>query len=180
MQLLVLAVCAAGMIPGAQEAALTGAPFIAATMVMVLPSRMAIVSTALLFVATEYATHLVDGWPTRATASAWCWPPSPRRRSGWRGNATRLCRAQDEMRRARPRGGAFPHRPRPARHLGHSLTVITVKAELAAAAARRRHRAARAELDDLEGCRARRWPTYGRPRWASRGVSLVGEIAPAR
>ncbi len=181
VQLLVLAVCAAGMIPGAQEAALTGAPFIAATMVMVLPSRMAIVSTALLFVATESATHLVDGWHDQgygfgvvlaaiATASF---------RLAWQRNQA-LIEAQDEIAEL----ALEEERSRIARDLhdilGHSLTVITVKAELAQRLLDVDIERTRAELADLEVLSRDALADVRATALGVRGVSLLGEIAQAR
>jgi two-component system sensor histidine kinase DesK len=181
LQLLALAACVAGMIPGAGEAALTGAPFIAATMVMCLSRVPAIVGTAAVLIATEASSHLVAGWSDQgygfgvllAGVATWSFRLAFQRNQA-------LLAAQDEIATL----ALEEERSRIARDLhdilGHSLTVITVKAELAQRLLDVDRERTRAELADLERLSRDALADVRATALGVRGVSLLGEIAQAR
>jgi two-component system, NarL family, sensor histidine kinase DesK len=179
--LVALAACVVGMVPGAGEAALTGGPFVVAMMVMCLPGGAAIVGAATVLVAIEASSHFVAGWHDQgygfgvllAAVATWSF------RLAWQRNQALLA-AQDEIAAM----ALEEERSRIARDLhdilGHSLTVITVKAELAQRLLDVDPGRTRAELADLERLSRDALADVRATALGVRGVSLLGEIAQAR
>jgi two-component system sensor histidine kinase DesK len=176
-----LAVCLGLMAPGAGESALTAAPFIVAMMIMCLPQAAAMVGAGTVLVATEVSSHLVPGWHDQgygfgvllAGVATWSF------RLAWQRNQALLA-AQDEiaalaLEEERSRIAADLHDI-----LGHSLTVITVKAELAQRLLEVDLDRTRAELVDLEMLSRDALADVRATALGVRGVSLLGEIAQAR
>jgi two-component system sensor histidine kinase DesK len=176
-----LAVCLGLMVPGAGEAALTAAPFIVAMMIMCLPPVAAIVGAGTVLVATEASSRLVPGWHDQgygfgvllAGVATWSF------RLAWQRNQALLA-AQDEiaalaLEEERSRIAADLHDI-----LGHSLTVITVKAELAQRLLDVDLERTRSELVDLEMLSRDALADVRATALGVRGVSLLGEIAQAR
>jgi two-component system sensor histidine kinase DesK len=176
-----LAVCLGLMVPGAGEAALTAAPFIVAMMIMCLPQVAAMVGAGTVLVATEVSSHLVPGWHDQgygfgvllAGVATWSF------RLAWQRNQALLA-AQDEiaalaLEEERSRIAADLHDI-----LGHSLTVITVKAELAQRLLDVDLERTRVELVDLEMLSRDALADVRATALGVRGVSLLGEIAQAR
>ena len=176
-----LLVCVAGMVPAAGDTALTGVTFAAAMGAMFLPVKQAAVTVLGLFLGTELLLRVVPGWHDQSyglsvllagfAAGAF--------RTALERNAA-LLRAQRELADL----AIEEERSRIARDLhdilGHSLTVITVKAELAQRlldvdTARARH-----ELGDLEQLSRDALADVRATALGVRGVSLAGEIATAR
>jgi two-component system, NarL family, sensor histidine kinase DesK len=176
-----LAVCLTLMVPGAGEAALTAAPFIVAMMVMCLRQVAAMVGAGTVLIATEVSSHLVPGWHDQgygfgvllAGVATWSF------RLAWQRNQALLA-AQDEiaalaLEEERSRIAADLHDI-----LGHSLTVITVKAELAQRLLDVDLERTRSELVDLEMLSRDALADVRATALGVRGVSLLGEIAQAR
>jgi two-component system sensor histidine kinase DesK len=181
LQLLALTAGVVAMLPGAGQAALTGVPFIVALMVISLSNAAAIAGAATLFVATEASSHLVAGWQEQgygfgvvlAALATWSYRLAFQRNQA-------LLAAQDEIASL----ALEEERSRIANDLhdilGHSLTVITVKAELAQRLLDVDVERARAELVDLETLSRDALADVRATAFGVRGVSLLGEIAQAR
>lgn len=181
LALVAMLVLAALQMPGAGSHALACLVYIAAAAMMGLPMREAVQVVAVLAVIAEGLPRLMAGWQDDgyglvvllgAVASAGVRLASERQR--------RLVQAQDEIAalavaNERARIAADLHDI-----LGHSLTVVTLKAELAQRLLDVDLDKARAELRDLE-IRARDALADVRTTALGvRGVSLPGEIAAAR
>ncbi len=180
MLLGLLALCAL-QIPGAGYHALTCATYIAAVGMMGLPIAQAVPFAAVLVVGTELLSRLVPGWHDQGYGLAallgalatWGVRLASDRQH-------RLAAAQAELaalavRHERSRIAADLHDI-----LGHSLTVVTVKAELAQRLLDVDLDRARAELRDLEGLARDALADVRATALGVRGISLPGEIAAAR
>jgi len=170
------------MLPAAGMHALAAVPYVAVVVMLYLPTALAWTTLAALFVATEAAPRLVPGWQggggpglgvLLAGAAVW---------------GTRLAfernRALAESREETAALAVAAERSRVARDLhdilGHSLTVVTVKAELAGRLVRSDPARAEAEILDLERLSRQALADIRRALAGYREVSLSGELANAR
>jgi two-component system sensor histidine kinase DesK len=168
-------------VPGAGASALTCLVYVAATGVVGLPLYQGIGLAAVLGVTAEALPALVGGWSDDGyglavlLGSAATWGM---RLAGERQN--RLQAAQSEIaamavQNERSRIAADLHDI-----LGHSLTVVTVKAELAQRLLDIDVERARKELQDLESLARDALSDVRATAMGVRGISLPGEIAAAR
>ena len=180
-QVLVLVALTGLLVPLAGSAALVGLVYVAALSMMSLPLTWAWAVSGVLVVVLETLMHLVPGWRDDgyglgmllAILATWGVRLMFDRNHG-------LVSAQAEVgRRAveneRTRIAADLHDI-----LGHSLTVITLKAELAQRLLDVDLERARAELRDLEVLSRDALHDVRATALGVRGVSLPGEIAAAR
>jgi two-component system, NarL family, sensor histidine kinase DesK len=176
-----LLVLATAMIPGAGHQALTALVYIAAVAMMNLPTPQGLAVTATLFVLAETLPRTVPGWRDSgyglaillATVATYGIRVALERNQ-------RLVEAQAELGRM-----AVEHeRARIAADLhdilGHSLTVVAVKAELAQRLLDVDPERARTELRDVEMLCRDALADVRATALGVRGVSLAGEIAAAR
>jgi two-component system sensor histidine kinase DesK len=179
--LLALLALAALQVPGAGSATLSCLTYIAAFGMIALPLPQGIVLATLLFSAAEALPSVVPGWEDNGyglavlLASLATWGI---RLAAERG--TRLDAAQQEIadlavQNERARIAADLHDI-----LGHSLTVVTVKAELAQRLLDVDLDRARKELADLESLARDALSDVRATAMGVRGMSLPGEIAAAR
>jgi two-component system sensor histidine kinase DesK len=176
-----MVVLAALQVPGAGSHALSCLVYIAAFAMVSLPLRQAVPVAAVLAVVAEAAPQLVPGWEDKgyglavllgSLASGGIRVASERQR--------RLVQAREELAHLavaneRARIAADLHDI-----LGHSLTVVTVKAELAQRLLDVDLDKARAELGDLETLARDALSDVRATAMGVRGISLPGEIAAAR
>jgi two-component system sensor histidine kinase DesK len=183
-----VALCLLGMlvlfglqIPGAGSAALTCLVYVVATAMIGLPLQWGISLATLLFALSEALPAAVPGWSDNgyglavvlAALATWGIRLASERQS-------RLVVAQGEIaalavQNERARIAADLHDI-----LGHSLTVVTVKAELAQRLLDVDIERARKELGDLEGLARDALSDVRATAMGVRGISLPGEIAAAR
>jgi len=176
-----LAGLAALMVPGAGQQALPAAVYITAVAMMNLPVRQGLAVAAFFFVLAESLVRIVPGWNDAgyglgvllAAAAVYGIRLALERNA-------RLIQAQAELGRLaleqeRARIAADLHDI-----LGHSLTVVAVKAELAQRLLDMDIDRARAELRDLETLSRDALADVRATALGVRGVSLPGEIAAAR
>jgi two-component system sensor histidine kinase DesK len=187
--LLALLGLAASQVPGAGVHALTCLVYVAASAMIGLPLRQAVPFAAALVVLAEVLAWRVPGWDDQGYGLAVLLGSAAS--GGIRLAAERqqrLLAAQQELAELTQRELAdqavADERARIAADLhdilGHSLTVVTVKAELAQRLLDVDLEKARAELRDLE-CLARDALSDVRATALGvRGISLPGEIAAAR
>lgn len=179
--LLGLLVLAALQVPGAGQHALTCLVYVAAAGMVGLPVRQAVPLAAVLVLAAEVLAWRVPGWEDKGyglaallgAAAAWGVRMAAERQR-------RLQAAQQELAalavtNERARIAADLHDI-----LGHSLTVVTVKAELAQRLLDVDVDKARAELRDLEALARDALSDVRATALGMRGISLPGEIAAAR
>jgi two-component system sensor histidine kinase DesK len=169
------------MVPGARFHALAAAVFIAAAAALSLPVRQAVVAVVAIFALAEALPYFVPGWSDNgyglavALAGLAVW--------GLRTVMDRNQRLVDAERRLAA-GAVEEERSRIAADLhdilGHSLTVITMKAELAGRLLDVDLDRARTELKDLENLSRDALADVRSTALGLRGVSLPGEIAAAR
>jgi two-component system sensor histidine kinase DesK len=169
------------VVPGAEDSSLTCLVFVAALATSILPQWQGLGVAAAMFVLTTVAGLTVDGWETHgnnfavvlATAATFSF------RLAWQRNA-RLIAAERELSDM----AVEDERSRIARDLhdilGHSLTVISVKAELAGRMMDVDPERARAEIDDLQRLSRDALADVRATAQGIRGISLPGEIATAR
>lgn len=181
VQLLGMPVLVLPMLPAAGMHALAAVPYVAVVAMLYLPTALAWTTVAVLFVATEAAPRLVPGWHGSGPglgvllAGVALW-------------GTRLAfernRALAESREETAALAVAAERSRVARDLhdilGHSLTVVTVKAELAGRLIRSDPARAEAEILDLERLSRQALADIRRALAGYREVSLSGELANAR
>ena len=179
--LLVLLALAAAQVPAVGFHALTCLVYIAAAGMVALPIRQAVPFAAGLLVLAEATSRLIPGWQDTGyglavlLGSAATWGL---RLAGERQARLRL--AQSEIaalavQNERARIAADLHDI-----LGHSLTVVTVKAELAQRLLDVDLERARQELRDLEVLARDALSDVRATAMGVRGISLPGEIAAAR
>jgi two-component system sensor histidine kinase DesK len=176
-----LAVCSAATVPGAGDQSLTCLVFVAALCVAILPTWQAGASVVVLFGVTTVAGYGVDGWTAHgnnfavllAAAAVFSF------RLAWQRQAKLVLAEQDLSELA-----VQEERARIARDLhdilGHSLTVISVKAELAERLFDADPERARIELGDLQRLSRDALADVRSTAQGIRGISLPGEIASAR
>jgi two-component system sensor histidine kinase DesK len=168
-------------IPGAGSTALSCLVYVTATAMIGLPLPWGISLAALLFALSEALPAAVPGWTDNgyglavvlAALATWGIRLASERQS-------RLLVAQEEIaalavQNERARIAADLHDI-----LGHSLTVVTVKAELAQRLLDVDIERARKELGDLEGLARDALSDVRATAMGVRGISLPGEIAAAR
>ncbi|WP_127500889.1 sensor histidine kinase [Actinoplanes solisilvae] len=168
-------------VPGAGDDALTCLVYLAALAMVNLPVAQAAPFAAVLFVAAEVLPRTVDGWTDGGWGLAVLLGSLATygiRMAGER--QRRLIAAQRELadravadERARIAGDLHDI-------LGHSLTVVTVKAELAQRLLDVDLDRARRELADLEALARDALADVRATALGVRGISLPGEIAAAR
>jgi two-component system sensor histidine kinase DesK len=177
----VLALLTIAMVPGAHEHALAGLVFVAATAMFLLPTRAAWFVVAMLALGGELAVEIVPGWSENGSALGVVLAAVAvfAIRLAFERNR-RLVQAQDEMAQL----AVSAERTRFARDLhdilGHSLTVITVKAELAGRLLRDDPQRAAAEIADVERLSRDALADVRRAVAGYREVSLATELATAR
>ncbi|KUL30840.1 sensor histidine kinase [Actinoplanes awajinensis] len=181
--LLAMLVLALLQVPAAGQHTLTCAVYISATAVMGLPLRQGLPVALTVAVSVETAIRFVPGWHgssqgyalavVLAAAATWGMRLALERQS-------RLIQAQSEIAELAVAG----ERSRIAGDLhdilGHSLTVVAVKAELAQRLLDVDVERARAELRDLEALARDALADVRATALNMRGISLPGEIAAAR
>ncbi|KRC64225.1 hypothetical protein ASE12_05260 [Aeromicrobium sp. Root236] len=177
----VLLACFAVTVPGAGDQSMTCLVFIAALAVAILPKWQALAVVVILFGAITAAGFAVEGWSAHgnnfavllAAAAVWSF------RLAWQRQAKLMAAEQDLSELA-----VQEERARIARDLhdilGHSLTVISVKAELAERLFDDDPVRARAELEDLQRLSRDALADVRSTAQGIRGISLPGEIASAR
>jgi two-component system sensor histidine kinase DesK len=179
--LVVLAALTLLQVPAIGFHALTCAVYIATSAMVGLPRVQGIVVSAVLLVATEGSSRLVHGWHDNGYGLAVLLGSAATfglRLAGER--QERLQVAQSEIaalavQNERARIAADLHDI-----LGHSLTVVTVKAELAQRLLDVDLERARKELADLEALARDALKDVRATAMGVRGISLPGEIAAAR
>ena len=171
----------AAIVPGAGDQAMTCLVFVAALAVSTLPRWHAALVVVALFATTTAAASLVPGWAGHgnnfavllASAAVWSF------RLAWQRQASLLAAERDlselAVEEERDRIGRDLHDI-----LGHSLTIITVKAELAERLIESDPERARAELVDLRRLSRDALADVRSTARGIRGISLPGEIASAR
>jgi two-component system sensor histidine kinase DesK len=168
-------------IPGAGATSLTCLVYVTATGMIGLPLRQGVWLAVLLFTAAEALPATVPGWTDQsyglavvlASLATWGIRLASERQN-------RLVDAQGEIaalavQNERARIASDLHDI-----LGHSLTVVTVKAELAQRLLDVDIERARKELGDLEGLARDALSDVRATAMGVRGISLPGEIAAAR
>ncbi|NJC72061.1 sensor histidine kinase [Planosporangium thailandense] len=181
LALVTLLVLAVLQVPGAGHHALACLVYVAPMAIVYLPRRQAVPVAAVLAVVGAGLPYLVPGWKDGSyglavllgSVAAWGIRLAIERQR-------RLLRAQEELAalavaNERARIAADLHDI-----LGHSLTVVTVKAELAQRLLDVDVDKARAELRDLEALARDALSDVRATALGVRGVSLPGEIAAAR
>jgi two-component system sensor histidine kinase DesK len=168
-------------VPAITYHALTCLVYIAATAMMALPPRQAVPVAAALAIGAEALTRLVPGWEDNGyglavvlgSVATWGIRAAAERQR-------RLIAAQEELAALAVQN----ERARIARDLhdilGHSLTVVTVKAELAQRLLDVDVDRARKELGELETLARDALSDVRATALGVRGISLAGEIAAAR
>ncbi len=170
-------------IPAAGSSVLTCAVYISATAVMGLPLHQGLAFAVVVALTVEVVIRLVPGWHAvsqgyalavvLAAAATWGMRLALERQS-------RLIQAQFELAELAVAG----ERSRIAADLhdilGHSLTVVAVKAELAQRLLDVDIERARAELADLEALSRDALADVRATAMGMRGISLPGEIAAAK
>jgi two-component system sensor histidine kinase DesK len=179
--LAILAACFGVIVPGAGDEALTCLVFVAALSVAILPTWQAGTVVLVLFVTITGAGYGVDGWSPHgnhfalllAAAAVFSFRLAHQRQA-------RLVRAEQDLSEL----AVQDERARIARDLhdilGHSLTVISVKAELAERLFDVDPVKARAELVDLQRLSRDALADVRATAHGIRRISLPGEIASAR
>lgn len=177
----ILLACFVAVVPGAGDQSMTCLVFITALAVAILPTWQAGVVVAASFGGITAAGYLVDGWAPHgnnfavllAAAAVWSF------RLAWQRQA-RLTLAERDLSEL----AVEEERARIARDLhdilGHSLTVISVKAELAERLFDDDPDRARTELRDLQRLSRDALADVRSTAQGIRGISLPGEIASAR
>ncbi len=173
--------CFALIVPAAGDRSMSCLVFVAATSVALLPRRWAVLAVVGLFAGSTAAGTWVDGWLTHgnnfavllAAAAVYSFRLAFQR-------ADLLAQAEREiaelaLEEERSRIGRDLHDI-----LGHSLTVIAVKADLAARMAETDPAGAQAELEDLMRLSRDALADVRSTARGMRGISLPGEIASAR
>ena len=179
--LVALAVLVVAMMPGAGVRALAAAVFVTAAAGMSLPTRQALAAGLVIFVFAEGLPRVVPGWQDHGYGLAvalgglavWGLRTVLERNQQLFDAQRRLAAVAVEEERSRIAADLHDI-------LGHSLTVITVKAELAARLLDLDPDRARTELRDLEVLSRDALADVRSTALGLRGVSLPGEIAAAR
>ncbi|MDN5859474.1 MAG: histidine kinase [Pseudonocardia sp.] len=178
--LVVLVALAALVVPGAGPAAMNTAVFVTAAAVATLPRTAAVVVWVVLFAGAEAVEQLVPGWGTGqagvsvllAGAAVFAFRLAGDRREA-------LLQAERDLHEL----AMTEQRNRIARDLhdilGHSLTVLAVKAELAHGLVDTDPDRARTELADIADLTRDALADVRATARGARGVSLAAEIAAA-
>ncbi|WP_124812533.1 sensor histidine kinase, partial [Micromonospora globispora] len=169
-------------IPGTGGDWLTTLVFVAAAGVFLLPSRQALVVVALAALTPPVTAALVPGWEAEGTVVF-----AVLLASFAMFGVTRLTQRNSELQAAQQeirRLAVAEERARTARDLhdilGHSLTVVAVKAELAGRLLERDPIRAATEIADVERLARQALADVRGTVAAYRGIGLAGELAGAR
>lgn len=168
-------------VPGAGQHALSAMVYIAAVTMMNLPLRQALPTVLVFFIGTEAVVRIVPGWQDSSyglavllgSLAVWGVRLAIERNQRLAETQQELAQLAVENERTRIAGDLHDI-------LGHSLTVVTVKAELAQRLLDVDLERARAELHDLEMLCRDALTDVRATAMGVRGVSLPGEIAAAR
>ncbi|MDT5039165.1 MAG: two-component system, NarL family, sensor histidine kinase DesK [Actinoplanes sp.] len=179
--LVLLLALTAMQIPAIGFHALTCAVYIAAAAMMGLPVRQAVPFSAALLLAVEGTTRLIPGWQDTGyglavllgSAATWGIRLASERQARLRVAQSEIAALAVQNERARIAADLHDI-------LGHSLTVVTVKAELAQRLLDVDLERARRELRDLETLARDALSDVRATAMGVRGISLPGEIAAAR
>jgi two-component system sensor histidine kinase DesK len=179
--LIVLLALTAVQLPAIGFHALTCMVYIAAAGMIGLPARQAIPFAAVLLIATEAATRLIPGWQDTGyglavllgSAATWGIRLASERQGRLRVAQSEIAALAVQNERARIAADLHDI-------LGHSLTVVTVKAELAQRLLDVDLERARKELRELEALARDALSDVRATAMGVRGISLPGEIAAAR
>jgi two-component system sensor histidine kinase DesK len=180
--LLVMVVCFAAMIPSAGGASMAALVYVVATVMMTTPLRFGWVVSLAAVVGTEVAASVVPGWQSDRGAGLAILLASV----AVFGIRMALRRSQELMvaRDDLARLAVQEERNRFARDLhdilGHSLTVVTMKAELAGRLLHVDPEAAEREIADVERLAREALADVRAAVSGFRGVTLAGELANAR
>jgi two-component system sensor histidine kinase DesK len=173
----------AAQVPGAETHALTCLVYIAAGAMMGLPRRQGIAVAVTLVITAELLLRLMPGWRAAGHGYSLAIVLGALATGGIRlalDRQRRLLQAQQDLATL----AVADERARIAADLhdilGHSLTVVTVKAELAQRMLDVDLDRARAELRDLESLARDALADVRATALNMRGISLPGEIAAAR
>jgi two-component system sensor histidine kinase DesK len=176
-----LVVCGVGLAPASGDGSLIVSPYICAFVVMTTPRLVAIAAAAAIIVAVEVAGNVIPGWQDHGYGfgvALAAFAVGSLRLAFDRNRA--LLDAQRELSDL----AVEEERNRIARDLhdilGHTLTVLTVKSELAQRLLDVDKERARTELVDLERLCRDALADVRATAMGVRGVSLPGEIAAAR
>ncbi|WP_157756549.1 sensor histidine kinase [Plantactinospora sp. KBS50] len=170
------------VVPGAGPSAMSCAVYVAAAAIFLLPLRAAVVVAGGMFAVSLVVPLTVAGWESQETVSFAVLMASFAIYGVSRmvDRNSELLAAHTEIRRL----AVAQERARAARDLhdilGHSLTVITVKAELAGRLIEIDPARAAGEVGDLERLAREALADVRRTVGAYRGVSLAEELASAR
>jgi two-component system sensor histidine kinase DesK len=179
---LLMVVCFAAMVPAAGGSALAAVVYVVATVMMMTPLRVGWMVSLAAIVATEVAAVVVPGWREGQGAGLAVLLASlavfgmrmALQRSHQltiaRGDLARLAVQEERNRFARDLHDI----------LGHSLTVVTMKAELAGRLVRADPEAAEREIADVERLTREALADMRAAVAGYRGVTLAGELATAR
>ncbi|WP_319460141.1 sensor histidine kinase [Micromonospora sp. RTP1Z1] len=169
-------------IPGTGGDWLTTLVFVAAAAVFLLPSRQSLVVVALAALTPPVTAALVPGWEAEGTVVF-----AVLLASFAMFGVTRLAQRNSELQAAQQeirRLAVAEERARAARDLhdilGHSLTVVAVKAELAGRLLELDPARAATEIADVERLAREALADVRGTVGAYRGISLAGELAGAR
>lgn len=178
----VMLFCFAAMIPSAGGSAMAAVVYIVATLMMMSPLRFGWTVSLLAVLATELAASIVPGWSDErgaglavllASVAVFGMRMALRR-------SQQLSVARDDLARL----AVQEERNRFARDLhdilGHSLTVVTMKAELAGRLVHTDPDAAEREIADVERLTREALADVRAAVTGYRGVTLAGELANAR
>jgi two-component system, NarL family, sensor histidine kinase DesK len=178
----VMLVCFAAMIPSAGGSAMAAVVYIVATLMMMSPLSFGWTVSLLAVLATELAASIVPGWSDErgaglavllASVAVFGMRMALRR-------SQQLSVARDDLARL----AVQEERNRFARDLhdilGHSLTVVTMKAELAGRLVHTDPDAAEREIADVERLTREALADMRAAVTGYRGVTLAGELANAR
>ena len=180
-EVVVLIVLVGLMVPGAGDHALRALIYVAAVAMLNLPIRQAFASAVVIFVAAQALPRVVPSWHDKGDglavllAAAAVWGIRLAFERNQRLVDTQAELGQLAVERERARIATDLHDI-----LGHSLTVVTIKAELAQRLLDSDPERARSELRDLERLCRDALNDVRSTAHGVRGVSLATELATAR
>lgn len=180
-KLVAMLLCTVALVPIIGPVAMVCVVFVTAAAAATLPLRIAFAVAVILLIGTEVATFTVPGWQNHNQGFAVLLAGAATFAARVAGERTRslvvaqreLGQAAVEQERARIAGDLHDI-------LGHSLTVISLKAQLAARTLDDNPARARDEIEDIERLSRDALADVRTTALGIRGISLAGEIAEAR